>query len=140
MKQTHLVVLLIMAVGVFIIVSTADNASEYLSFDDIKAKIQTGDDQKFHVVGVLPRNSDGQVVDLEYQPTIDPNYLAFNLIDEQGVRQKVVSYNPPAGMQDFTRSEKVVIVGTFKNNVFVADNILLKCPSKYETTDLKSAY
>ncbi|MDX5437475.1 MAG: cytochrome c maturation protein CcmE, partial [Pontibacter sp.] len=28
-------------------------------------------------------------------------------------------------------SEQVVITGNMQNNVFVADKILLKCPSKY---------
>ena len=140
MKQTHLVILLIIAAGIFIVVSTADSASEYLGFDEIKVKMQTEADKKFHVVGTLPRDAQGQVTDLEYHPTVDPNYLAFDLIDEQGVQQKVVCYKPPAGMQDFARSEKVVIVGTFRNDVFIADDILLKCPSKYETTELKGNY
>jgi cytochrome c-type biogenesis protein CcmE len=33
---------------------------------------------------------------------------------------------------DFTRSEKVVVIGNYQNNAFVARKILLKCPSKYQ--------
>jgi cytochrome c-type biogenesis protein CcmE len=33
---------------------------------------------------------------------------------------------------DFTRSEKVVVIGTYVENDFRASKILLKCPSKYQ--------
>jgi cytochrome c-type biogenesis protein CcmE len=39
---------------------------------------------------------------------------------------------------DFTRSEKVVVVGSYHNDLFVADKILLKCPSKYQENKLKA--
>ena len=39
--------------------------------------------------------------------------------------------------QDFEKAEQIVIVGHTKNNVFVADKILMKCPSKYEDKEVK---
>ena len=33
---------------------------------------------------------------------------------------------------DFLRSEQVVVVGKYTDDVFVADQILMKCPSKYQ--------
>jgi cytochrome c-type biogenesis protein CcmE len=33
---------------------------------------------------------------------------------------------------DFTKSEKVVVVGNYSGDVFHASKILLKCPSKYQ--------
>jgi cytochrome c-type biogenesis protein CcmE len=33
----------------------------------------------------------------------------------------------------------VVITGAMRNDIFVADKILLKCPSKYVETEVKGA-
>jgi cytochrome c-type biogenesis protein CcmE len=33
---------------------------------------------------------------------------------------------------DFTKSEQVVVIGAYKNGQFIADKILMKCPSKYQ--------
>jgi cytochrome c-type biogenesis protein CcmE len=52
------------------------------------------------------------------------------MIDDQGKEQKVF-YNQPMP-QDFTRSEKVVVIGHYQGDRFVASKILLKCPSKYQ--------
>ena len=35
----------------------------------------------------------------------------------------------------FKNSEKIVVTGSFNNDLFVAEKILMKCPSKYEGTD-----
>ena len=40
-------------------------------------------------------------------------------------------YNEPMP-PDFTRSENVVVVGGYQDDNFVANKILLKCPSKYQ--------
>ena len=52
------------------------------------------------------------------------------MVDNNNETQKVY-YNEPMP-PDFIKSEKVVVVGSFKNGVFQAKKILLKCPSKYE--------
>ncbi|MBL7876722.1 MAG: cytochrome c maturation protein CcmE, partial [Cyclobacteriaceae bacterium] len=56
--------------------------------------------------------------------------FSFILIDEEQKEQKVY-YNEPMP-PDFARSEKVVVIGGYQNNAFVANKILLKCPSKYQ--------
>jgi cytochrome c-type biogenesis protein CcmE len=41
---------------------------------------------------------------------------------------------------DFSRAEQVVVIGAYKDqDLFVADKILMKCPSKYQETELKTA-
>ena len=67
----------------------------------------------------------------------DPNYFAFTLVDTNRVAQRVIYNNPKP--QDFDASEQVVITGCMKGQIFMADNILLKCPSKYVKKDLKGA-
>ena len=51
------------------------------------------------------------------------------MIDTKGEERKVVLHkNKP---QDFERSEQVVIIGKMHNGEFHANDILMKCPSKY---------
>jgi cytochrome c-type biogenesis protein CcmE len=37
------------------------------------------------------------------------------------------------------RSEKVVVIGHYEADFFLAEKILLKCPSKYQDNTLKTA-
>lgn len=136
MKISHIIVLIIIAVGIGIFVSSSDNASQYVDFDKALSIAKDGDDNKIHVVGELPRDASGEVIGIEYNPMTDANFMAFQLIDEKGKKQRVITSTPPPSMTDFKRSEKVVVIGKYEINnekeQFVVTDILLKCPSKYE--------
>ncbi|MGF1533483.1 MAG: cytochrome c maturation protein CcmE [Bernardetiaceae bacterium] len=136
MKITHLIGVAVIAVAIAIIVTSAGDASQYVSFDTAAQLAQNGDKAKVHVVGELTRDAQGEIAGIEYDPFKNPNFMAFQLIDEAGKTRRVVTYNPPPSLQDFKRSEKVVIVGSWKEEQFIADDILLKCPSKYEENQL----
>ena len=136
MKFTHILGIIVIAVGIGIIVSTAGDASQYVTFKEAFSLAESGDDSKVHVIGELKKNGT-QVVGVKYEPSVDPNYLAFTLVDENQEEHEVVCYNPPASMRDFEKSEKVVIIGRAKGGQFVASEILMKCPSKYEEKELK---
>jgi cytochrome c-type biogenesis protein CcmE len=73
---------------------------------------------------------------MQYDPTLDPNYFRFLLVDEKKETQEVIYYKPKPA--DFERSEKVVVVGAMKNGRFEADKILMKCPSKYQEGEVKT--
>ncbi len=121
--------MIVIAMAIGIIMSTAGDASTYVSFGEAIARAKDGDDTKVHVVGRLKKDAKGHIIGMQYDPTIDPNYFAFTLVDTNRVEQRVVYFQPKP--QDFERSEQVVITGNMQNQVFVADKILLKCPSKY---------
>ena len=57
------------------------------------------------------------------------------MIDEDGKLEKVFFGEPMP--PDFLLSEQVVVIGGYENNQFVADDILLKCPSKYTEENIK---
>ncbi|WP_266203890.1 cytochrome c maturation protein CcmE domain-containing protein [Pontibacter kalidii] len=135
MKKTHIIGILVIAVAIVIIMSSVGDASTYVSFDDAIERAEDGDMTKVHVVGRLKKDTQGHIVGMNYDPLVDPNYFSFMLVDTNRVEQKVVYFNPKP--QDFERSEQVVITGNMQNNVFVADKILLKCPSKYVETEIK---
>lgn len=60
------------------------------------------------------------------------NVFSFYMKDDQGQVRLVEYYNPkPANFED---AEKLVVDGRVEGDVFVADHILVKCPSKYNDT------
>jgi cytochrome c-type biogenesis protein CcmE len=68
--------------------------------------------------------------------TSDMLAFSFILVDDAGKEQKVY-YNEPMP-PDFTKSEKVVVIGHYQADLFIAEKILLKCPSKYQDDKLKT--
>ncbi|MBB6611487.1 cytochrome c maturation protein CcmE [Pontibacter sp. Tf4] len=135
MKKSHIIGIVIIAAAIMIIMSTAGDASTYVDFGQAKELAEDGSKSKVHVVGRLKKDAKGHIVGMQYDPLVDPNYFSFMLVDTNRVEQKVVYFNPKP--QDFERSEQVVITGNMQNDVFVADKILLKCPSKYVETEVK---
>ncbi|PWJ42617.1 cytochrome c maturation protein CcmE domain-containing protein [Sediminitomix flava] len=136
MKKLHIFFLAIIAIGIGLIVSTAGNASQYVTFSKAEALAADGDNAKIHVIGELTKEG-GVVTGIEYNPAKDPNFLAFMLEDEDKIVRRVVCYNPPPSMRDFEKSEKVVVIGRAGDKGdFVASEILMKCPSKYEEKQL----
>ncbi|WP_276497631.1 cytochrome c maturation protein CcmE [Pontibacter litorisediminis] len=135
MKKTHIIGILVIAVAIVIIMSSVGDASTYVSFGEAIERADDGDMTKVHVVGRLKKDEQGHIVGMNYDPLQDPNYFSFMLVDTNRYEQKVVYFNPKP--QDFERSEQVVITGNMQNDVFVADKILLKCPSKYVETEIK---
>ena len=129
MKKSHIIGIVIIAAAIMIIMSTAGDASTYVDFGQAKELAEDGSKTKVHVVGRLQKDAQGHIVGMKYDPLVDPNYFSFMLVDTNRVEQQVVYFNPKP--QDFERSEQVVITGSMQNEVFVADKILLKCPSKY---------
>jgi cytochrome c-type biogenesis protein CcmE len=57
------------------------------------------------------------------------NLFKFNLTDEKGERITVVYDGAKPG--NFEQATEVVCVGQYENGIFVAKEILVKCPSKY---------
>jgi cytochrome c-type biogenesis protein CcmE len=135
MKKTHIIGIFVIAVAIVIIMSSVGDASTYVSFGEAIERAEDGDMTKVHVVGRLKKDAQGHIVGMNYDPLVDPNYFSFTLVDTNRVEQKVVYFNPKP--QDFERSEQVVITGNMQNQVFVADKILLKCPSKYVEKEIQ---
>jgi len=130
MKRSHIIGIVLIAISIAIIISTTGDASSYVTFTEAYKMAQDGDHDKVHVVGKLKKDAMGKITGMVYEPTVDPNYFSFILEDSLHEERQVVYLHPKP--QDLEKSEKVVVVGSVKENVFVADQILMKCPSKYE--------
>lgn len=135
MKKGHILGIGVIAVAIVIIITMMGSASTYESFTTAKTRSMNGNNKAIHVVGELKKDGSGQVVGLEVGE--DKTSFIFTMVDNDGVEQQVY-YNEPVPA-DFTRSEQVVVIGTYKGesqSMFVADKILMKCPSKYQETDV----
>jgi cytochrome c-type biogenesis protein CcmE len=128
MKKSHIIIIVVIAVAVGILISTSEDASSYVTFNEAYQLASSGSNKDIHVVGELKKNAGGQLVGIE--EGADHVSFSFVMVDDKGKEQKVF-YNQPMP-QDFTKSEKVVVIGGYDGETFRANKILLKCPSKYQ--------
>mgnify|MGYP003563772413 CR=1 FL=1 len=128
MKKSHIVGIVVIAIAVFVIISTAGDASTYVNFEEARTLSEQGNDKKVHVVGQLKKDASGEIVGIE--PGDNMLTVTFLMVDNDNKTNKVF-YSQPMP-PDLKQSEQVVVIGKYKNDLFIADQILLKCPSKYE--------
>ena len=128
MKNSHILIIVVIAAAIGILVSTAGDASTYVGFGEAYEMATAGNKKDIHVVGELTKDASGNVVGIK--TGLDKVSFSFDLVDESGRKQRV-EYNEPMP-QDFIKSEKVVVIGRYEGDVFKASKILLKCPSKYQ--------
>jgi cytochrome c-type biogenesis protein CcmE len=120
MKKIHIIGIVVIALSIGMILSTFSDSSTYASFTEATE----APNKEFHVVGQLNKEKE-----LEYNPEENVNLFGFYLVDRNGTERKVLFKGTKP--QDFERSEQVVITGKMNGEVFDADKILMKCPSKY---------
>ena len=133
MKRSHILGVVVIAIAVFVIISTAGDASTYVTFEEARSISASGGGKKVHIVGQLKKDDNGEIVGVE--PSEDKLTVTFLMVDNNQETDKVF-YNKPMP-PDLKQSEQVVVVGEYKQDVFFASQILLKCPSKYEEESLQ---
>ena len=135
MKISHIIALAVIAAAVAVIITTTGDASSYVNFNQAAEMASEGNLKSLHVVGQLKKDPSGHVTGLI--KSSDNLSFSFILVDENG-NEQLVYHNEPLP-PDFLRSEKVVVIGHFEKDFFLAEKILLKCPSKYQDNKLKTA-
>ena len=133
MKNTSAISIVFISIIVIIIISTFGVASTYVTFSKAKNVYESGSLTKFHIVGKLNKDEENNIEGLKKGD--DKMSFTFQMIDEDGMKENVF-YGEPMP-PDFLLSEQVVVIGGYENNTFVADDILLKCPSKYTEENIK---
>ncbi len=120
MKKLHLILIILLASGIGVIMSTLADSSTYSTFTAAAEEPE----EVVHVVGTLAPGKP-----LEYDPEVNANLFSFYMLDKDGQEKKVLFTGTKP--QDFERSEQIVITGKCSGSDFVASKILMKCPSKY---------
>ncbi len=116
-KKTIVAIVLMIGFMSLLLVNFSQQVGGYMTFNEAEEN-----NSRAHVVGTW-------VEEQQFHYDKEKNLFSFQMKDEQGGIRKVVYNNPmPA---NFTDAEKVVVEGSISNDVFVAEHILIKCPSKY---------
>lgn len=110
--------------GIAMLVSASGDLSTYSTFGNAES---TGSRVKIAGELVLEK-------DIVFNPEKDPNYTGFHLKDPDNRVNEVVLLK--AKPQDFELAEQVVVTGAMQNGIFVADEVLTKCPSKYKDEEM----
>ena len=120
MKKLHVIGIVIIALAIGVIFVSLKDTSTYADFSEAISN----PDKEYHVVGKLDK-SQPQI----YEPKINADQFMFSMIDNKGLSKRVVLHKSKP--QDFEKSEQLVLIGKMEGQEFHANDILMKCPSKY---------
>ncbi|MBS1637947.1 MAG: cytochrome c maturation protein CcmE [Bacteroidetes bacterium] len=120
MKKIHVVGIIVIAVAIGVILTSLSNSTSYADFKEAMANPGT----EYHVVGKLDKT-----IPVEYDPKVNADLCSFYMKDNNGEEKKVVLHKSVP--QDFQKSEQLVLIGKMQNGEFHANDVLMKCPSKY---------
>jgi cytochrome c-type biogenesis protein CcmE len=120
MKKIHILGIIVIAVAIGVIFTSLQSSATYSDFMEAAANPGT----EYHVVGKLNKE-----VPVQYDPRINADECSFMMKDNKGIEKRVVLHKSVP--QDFEKSEQIVLIGKMEGDEFHANDILMKCPSKY---------
>jgi cytochrome c-type biogenesis protein CcmE len=116
--KTIVGVLLLVGFSSVLLFNFGEQVGGYMNFEEAS---ETG--SRAHVVG-------DWVEERAFSYNKEENVFSFHMSDELGNVREVRYSNPKP--PNFEEAEQLVVEGYTDGNFFVAENILVKCPSKYE--------
>lgn len=123
MNNRTLILIIITAIFmVFLMINFASNTSIYTDFQTAKKT-----NEEVHIVAEWIKREQAY-----YDPQKDQ--FSFFLRDTLG-NEAFVIYPDPKPV-NFEQADKIVVIGKFQSDTFLANKILMKCPSKYEDKNL----
>jgi len=100
--------------------SFKSNLTPYVSFDDARSR-----PGKVQIAGKLVEGSTHYVEGSQN--------LSFGLVDDDGSSMSVLYSGVKPG--NFEEAVQIVAIGDYRDETFHADQLLVKCPSKYQGLD-----
>jgi cytochrome c-type biogenesis protein CcmE len=97
-----------------------NSISTYVNFE------QAAGMEGAHVVGQWDDSQD-------YGFSMETKQFSFYMEDEDGNVRRVVYPKPKPN--NFEEADQLVVIGKIQNGVFYANDMLMKCPSKYNNAD-----
>jgi len=122
-RNVIIAVILLLAGSVIIFRSFSSDITTYATFG-----LASGG-SRVKVVGTLAKDKP-----MVYDPEKAHDLFTFYMKDNDGNVRQVVLHKPKP--QDFEMSEQIVVTGKLKGEVFDAEEILMKCPSKYKNEEI----
>lgn len=99
-----------------LMINFGNSINTYVTFE------QAMDRGQSHVVGV---RDDGK----DFSFSRETMQFTFYMKDQDGNSRRVVYPRPKPN--NFEQATQLVVIGEMRNNTFYADDMLMKCPSKY---------
>lgn len=93
-----------------------NSISTYVNFEEAESRSSS------HVIGTWDNTG-------EYGFSRDTMQFTFHMKDQDGNVRKVVYPRPKPN--NFEQATQLVVIGEMRNSVFHAEEMLMKCPSKY---------
>lgn len=123
MKKSNIVLLLLIAVVSAILISVYVGTVPNTTFEG--ARNSNGKDAR--ISGTVDKTQP-----IEYDPLVDANLTKFHVVDSSGHSEKVFLHYEKGKPDGLQFSEKVTLLGQYDSEgVFHANDIQMKCPSKY---------
>lgn len=116
-------IIIIAAIAYLMFTSISSTGAYYMSVSELNQQVGTLEGKKVRVEGsIVPESEDWDAANL---------LLRFKMQDDTG-QQIVVSFHG-SRPSNFARATEAIVEGELTDSgVFRADNLLLKCPSRYE--------
>ena len=116
--KTIIAVVLLVVATVVGVTSFRKTVTPYISFAEAKRSS-----------GLVQVN--GELADKHYVMETETQFLEFRLKDEQGDVMPVRYHGIIPG--NFDQATMIVAIGQYEGDHFAAEELLVKCPSKYQT-------
>lgn len=97
-----------------------NSISTYVDFEQAKGM------EGAHVVGTWDSSK-------EYGFSMESKQFNFYMKDQAGNVRRVIYPKPKPN--NFEQADQLVVIGEMENGVFYANDMLMKCPSKYNNVD-----
>ena len=122
MKRSHIVLLILVALLVGLLVFTYSSSNQSVTFAQATEKAGV----EVTITGTLHKEEP-----VIYKPEEHASLTKFHMEDSEGQIMEV--HLQMAQPQGLLQSESIVIDGSYSNGIFHATDMLLKCPSKYNS-------
>jgi len=119
MRRTALLVISFILVMIIVLVYLYSEGGRYATFQEASHTPKT-----VHVIATVIKAT------IKYNPHENPDLTFFYAVDNEGGEKPVVLMRAPP--PDLAFSDKIVLIGKWQDTFFVAQDVLLKCPSKYK--------
>jgi len=122
MKRSHMVLLILIALMVGLLVFTYSSSNQSVTFAQAIEKPGV----EVTITGTL--HTEEPVI---YNPEENASLTTFHMVDTEGQIMEV--HLQMAQPQGLLQSESIVLDGEYRDGKFHAVDMLLKCPSKYNS-------
>jgi cytochrome c-type biogenesis protein CcmE len=124
MKSYYIIAVIVVAA--FVVLGAASLKSSMTPYVTSFKEVQASSKDKIQVPGEVVK-SKGSTFDQKL------GAFVFTIVDEGGREMKVVYRGVKPG--NFDQADKVVAIGQYRDGAFQAEQLLVKCPSKYKSRE-----